>query len=475
MEAEEDPPPTGAEPVSSIKQGLTTVNSLYYSIRALSGTGNYVTARFSASLEGTPDYGRMMADSTTIGSWQNFSLHTTDKGATLSLRNKANLQYVIAELGAYTGTYDDILRVRGAYPTGSWARFGVTSYGGGVYALKSDGDLQYASARITSAGEVTSVASTVGSWEKFQISPIGTAPALPSTTSITGGTVRVMSWNVARNITGYMGDHNTATYVQKVVNGVKAAFPSTAPDAVFLQEYCELEGDDVVNKLVAAYPGTTWKAYFAPYHFMVNGLPAAQMCPDVTATEADRGSFGVGLVVKTDASNPSNWSRQYILSSPSGVQQRPVVCTILEGRRLFLCSTHFSSGCPQGSCGMLHDDDSNCNYRTNYQVPELKSIADGAASAGYRPIFGGDLNVSPPDDLVNNVCRTAATPLYDAYKECAQADYGSRNGDKTFPSGTPTRKIDYIFAPSNATFNACTVMANTDSDHRPIYGTITLP
>ena len=55
----------------------------------------------------------------------------------------------------------------------------------------------------------------------------------------------------------------------------------------------------------------------------------------------------------------------------------------------------------------------------------------------------------------------------------------------TYPSpygglrtGTPTdgsSKIDYIFGPQSASYQCRVNSANTSSDHKPIYATITIP
>jgi endonuclease/exonuclease/phosphatase family metal-dependent hydrolase len=104
---------------------------------------------------------------------------------------------------------------------------------------------------------------------------------------------------------------------------------------------------------------------------------------------------------------------------------------------------------------------------------QLSELLTAMNRPGYRTIFGGDLNLTPPAAAPRAAAPVDAMgPAYDAYEECDQSAYGGRR------TGTPTygnSKIDYIFGPPAATYRCRVAPPNELSDHRPIYATVTLP
>ena len=90
--------------------------------------------------------------------------------------------------------------------------------------------------------------------------------------------------------------------------------------------------------------------------------------------------------------------------------------------------------------------------------------------APIQYIFGGDLNLTPPDSPSGAV-PGALGPVYDAYQECDQSAFGGLR------KGTPTdggSKIDYIFGPATAGYQCRVASEATDSDHKPIYARVAL-
>ncbi|MFK8844580.1 endonuclease/exonuclease/phosphatase family protein [Streptomyces sp. Ac-502] len=157
------------------------------------------------------------------------------------------------------------------------------------------------------------------------------------------------------------------------------------PDAVFLQEFCEKHAKPVEEKLEQT-TGHGWNVFFAPIHYNAGALKAQKQCD--TAGDVDRGSYGIGLAVPHE----SSWFQRYDLTSPDTnirggrTEQRTALCAALPSRALLLCTTHFSAGGPAY-------DDADGSFR-RAQAGELLHIVD---QPGYRTVFGGDLNVVPPD------------------------------------------------------------------------------
>ncbi|MFJ2897932.1 endonuclease/exonuclease/phosphatase family protein [Streptomyces sp. NPDC087218] len=117
------------------------------------------------------------------------------------------------------------------------------------------------------------------------------------------------------------------------------------------------------------------------------------------------------------------------------------------------CSAHFSTG------GKGWDDP-----KREWQPKQAAMLMEKADQSGYRPVFGGDLNVSPPARGFS-----ALTPMYDRYQECDEKN-GVYDGDDTKDG----EKIDYIFSPY--TFAACSVQTYVGlSDHYSIHGAVQLP
>jgi hypothetical protein len=444
---------------------------------ALKVNGLYVAAEVNDSGD---QNGKLRARSTSVGSWETFSLHTDNiagvgYGTTITLRNEENGLYVTSEIGT-TGPQAGMLRARGTN-TGSWERFYVVPQGGGQYALKSAANGLYVSAEFNytggDAGLLRARSSTVGGWERFTFEKVGgtgdtaVPPASPVTTS---GRHDIASWNVcANNNTSaecklqYADADTVASGVAADLGTVPGGYLNHRPEAVFFQEICEKAVKPLELKLESSLGGG-WDVRFAPTYFKVideDGatdplLMAQKTCMD-SKTGTDRGAFGIALAVK----DTNTWYRGYTLPSPDKKEQRPALCATVPDDGAVYCDAHFSSG-SYFVDGKQAGDDPDNTYRPQ-QAGRLRSIVDGLKTEGYTPFYGGDLNTTTAD-------VSALSSLYAYGQECGQATPDAPH------TGTPTdgnNKIDYIFGPVGASYG-CEVVDPALSDHRLLHATVTL-
>ena len=90
---------------------------------------------------------------------------------------------------------------------------------------------------------------------------------------------------------------------------------------------------------------------------------------------------------------------------------------------------------------------------------EPSALVDARAAAAKETnpvILMGDLNMEPDDPIL--------APLFDALADSADR----RDGVKTFPSGTPDIKIDYILHSAGIRGLSVRSMDTQNSDHRPL-------
>lgn len=423
-----------------------------YALLAMAN-GLYVSAEINDS--GSHN-GMLRARSSSVGLWETFTLHTYDKGATLTLRSEANGLYVTAE-ASDTGADQGMLRAR-ADLVKSWEQLTVVNTGSGTYALRAQANGLYVTTEKnytdSSAGMLRARSATIGSWEKYQLVPIGGPGTAPAAQPAGAQTVSVMSWNVCSN--------NGACPLYRATTGTLAATVASAatssfnPDVLLLQEFCEKDAKPLELELETR-TGRGWDVRFAPIRYRMDTaseVTAQKVCvPDTN--NVDRGSYGIALAVP----DVNVWYAAVPLTSPAGYEQRTALCAVVESKALNFCAAHFSSGAAE--------DDPTGTARTQ-QVSELLAAA---AKPGYRAVFGGDLNLTPPDSPAGPV-PDALAPVYSAYQECDQSAHG---GARTGAPTAGSQKIDYIFGPLSATYQCRVGTANTSSDHKPLYATIAIP
>ncbi|WP_225100094.1 endonuclease/exonuclease/phosphatase family protein [Streptomyces sp. CoH27] len=443
---------------------------------ALKVNGLYVAAEVNDSGD---QYGKLRARSTSVGSWETFSLHTdhidgAGYGTTITLRNEENGLYVTSEVST-SGVQSGMLRAWGTN-TGSWERFYVIPQGSGQYALKSAANGLYVSAQFNYTGGdqglLRARSSSIGSWERFTFEKVGgtgdmSAPSAP--TASASGRHDIASWNLcANNNTSaecklqYADADTVASSVASDLATVPAGYLTHRPEAIFFQEICEKAVKPLELQLENQLGGG-WDVRFAPTYYKVvdeNGttdslLTAQKTCADST-TGTDRGAFGIALAVK----DSNTWYRGYTLPSPDGKEQRPALCATVPDAGTVYCDAHFSSGSYVDSSGNQAGDDPDNVYRPQ-QAEQLRSIVDGLQSYGYTPFYGGDLNTTTADVSV-------LSSLYSSHQECGQATPDAPH------AGAPTdgnNKIDYIFGPVGPTYG-CAVVDPQLSDHRVIHATV---
>ncbi|MFI0977781.1 endonuclease/exonuclease/phosphatase family protein [Streptomyces sp. NPDC021093] len=434
--------------------------------------GKYVSSEIK---DGDDQWAKLRARADTPGAWERFTLHTDDKAETVSLRYEASGYFASAEVQD-SDTHKGMLRARGA-KTGNWERFSLISQGSGKYALKSQANGLYVSAEINDSGGDNGLlrarSTTIGSWERFTLekatiagtggTELGKAlpPLAPSTAS--RRTTQVMSWNLCGNNNNGCANYLTGKDALTADLKSRLARHGTLPDVIFFQEICEKHAKPIELLLEGMQPKRGWDVRFAPINYNVqgaSGMKAQKQCTD--AGGYDRGAYGVAVAVPDE----NTWYQAYDLKSPAEavnkngqkykVEQRTAICATVPSHAAMYCSAHFSTG------GQNWDDPAR-----TFQRQQAAQLIEAADQRGYRPIFGGDLNVTPPARGFN-----VLKPMYDRYQECDENSPIAPGDGRDTMSGA---KIDYIFGPGNST-SSCSIENYTGrSDHYSIHSVISLP
>ncbi|MFE2562028.1 endonuclease/exonuclease/phosphatase family protein [Streptomyces sp. NPDC059352] len=461
-----------------------------YALKSVGAGGLYVSVEVDSTGEGETMLRARKAAATLedLGSWEKFTLHTDDKGWSTTLRSEGNGNYVTTERN-FTGSHQNLLRARGT-TAGDWEKLQLEKQADGTYALKATtnaGD-KYVTAEVqdpgNDAGLLRARGDTVGSWQKFQLVHLGEenasdlggrpAPASPAPAA----DFRVMSWNVCANHNSKCGNHRVEgdPLGAQITSRMGTTAEAQQYRAVFLQEMCESQAKPIEAALEAK-TGTGWDVRFAPIRFTVDNssVKAARTCDNAGSTGAwkDRGSYGIGLAVP----DANVWYHSYDLPSPQNktingvwerIEQRTAICAVLPAQALQFCTAHFSAG--------LATDDADGSKRRE-QAAELQKIVRSYTMPGYRTVYGGDLNVTPPDSTSTDLPKDVLTSAYAADEECDEglSSTQPRDGRATKPltyedpSKNRSIKIDYLFGPSAGTVVSCDVQADAGaSDHYPI-------
>ncbi|MGW7364375.1 fascin domain-containing protein [Streptomyces sp. NPDC054841] len=457
----------------------------------VTGQDFYVAAELSDTL-GTDQKGRLRARTTAtspsaIGTWETFTLHTADNGATVSLRNEENGLYVSTEVN-YAAPYTKMLRARAksiGTSSGAWEKFQLLkdSQVAGAYNLKSMATQQYVSARfnLTPAGDqgllLAAYGAASGSWERIRLVPVpntgqygGTANP-PATTNSPAGTVKnVVSWNACSNNNADCALDNAE--VATVGDTVAARAADADADMMFVQEFCEKSAVPLESSLENRSVGglTDWDVRFAPTYRKMTGTDvlAQKHCAN-SSGGADRGAYGMAVAVPSE----NTWYRSWVLASRDTAEQRPLMCATLPSQGTAYCGGHFSAGVAGDDVNETGNTNPTGYYR-NEQAKTAFQQASTLRGLGYEVVFGGDLNASPPDAPQGPGSAPAwvLEPLYyqpgvtdSRFEECdQQAHGGSRTGAPTHVSASSSLKLDYIFGPQSADYSCSTT--DTDiSDH----------
>ncbi|MFJ9640819.1 endonuclease/exonuclease/phosphatase family protein [Streptomyces sp. NPDC101178] len=417
-----------------------------------------------------------------LGSWEKFTLHTTDKGWTTTLRSEANGNYVTTERN-YTGGHENLLRARAA-TAGEWEKLQLEKQTDNTYALKvwTDDGYKYVTAEVQDAGTDNGLlrarGDSVGSWQKFELVFLGEGNASdeggrPTPVSPAPATdFRVMSWNVCANNNSKCGNNRVEGPSLGAQVTARMGDQATEYRAVFLQELCESHAKEIERALETS-TGTGWDVRFAPVKYTVDGssVKAAKTCDrsgSATAGWKDRGAYGIALALP----DSNVWYTSYDLPSPQNGtidgtwvrrEQRTALCAVLPAQAVQFCTSHFSAG--------ITEDDPEPGTKRKEQAAKLQEIVHAYTPTGYRTVYGGDFNVVPPDDVSLDKAKDALSSAYAADTECDEGRWSARprDGRATKPLDNRDIKIDYLFAPPSAAVESCDVPADAGrSDHYPV-------
>ncbi|MEU9136261.1 endonuclease/exonuclease/phosphatase family protein [Streptomyces sp. NPDC048404] len=409
---------------------------------------------------------RANPQATTPAGWEKFTLHTDyvadagKYGTTVSFRSEATGNYVTAEDDAS----DSLLRTRGT-TTGSWERFKLKPLGGNTFGLLAHNG-KYVAAELGSYPDYgllrarTSVSDPeqLGSWERFTLEKSGsegaaTAPPAPATQASKARDV--VSWNVCANNNPEdcaLEYATPATVADNVSAALHAAMGTTRrPDAIFFQEICEKSVKPLELKL-EGWAGPM-DVRFMPTYYTVAGtsINAQKTCAD-GKDHLDRGAFGIALAVP----DSNTWYQGTVLPSPTGKEQRPMLCAVVETEGSAYCNAHFSSG-PYEVNGKPAGDDNDTNPFRPQQAAFMRANVDYFNDRHYTTYYGGDLNTTTQK-------VSYLSTLYTGNQECGQPTPTSpHTGEAT----DGPNKIDYIFGPQGLTYS-CRVIEGGLSDHRMI-------
>lgn len=231
-----------------------------------------------------------------------------------------------------------------------------------------------------------------------------------------GGGLKVMTYNIKH------GELSSLESIASVING-------QSPDIVMLQEV-----DVLTNRSGHVDQAARLGQLTDMYHAFQPAL-----------LSYDGGQYGLAVL-----------SRYPIVSS-----QRIPLRSTAEQRILALMEVEVD---PEHvvSVGVTHFANTTATERQN-QAEDVKAALAGRPLA----VFGGDLNASPSEACVTSLKQM----LTDAW-----ARGGSGNG-YTHDARFPTKRIDYLMLGAGwiSPVQASVVGASSQSDHRPVVATVTLP
>ncbi|MEV0751516.1 endonuclease/exonuclease/phosphatase family protein [Streptosporangium sp. NPDC050280] len=266
--------------------------------------------------------------------------------------------------------------------------------------------------------------------------------------------ISVMSWNVCAGTNAGCPLYGRSMREVAAQVGRYATTQPIKPDVIFLQEFCS-GGTAVLESLLEQQTGRAWTVRSS---ILTLRDGSSKGCvPDRQGLS--RGDISVTVAVADHAAT----FQEHGLTSPPWYAKRMALCAMVPARRVNLCGTHLSSS-------LSYDDAKpEAPFRTR-QVKELLAVV---SKPGYRTVFGGDLNLAPPDSGQSTAAkRRVLVPVYAAYAECDQR--GRRDGRWTEKhvredGGVVKRKLDYLFAPKGSVTRCHVAQDAAVSDHKPIY------
>jgi endonuclease/exonuclease/phosphatase family metal-dependent hydrolase len=266
--------------------------------------------------------------------------------------------------------------------------------------------------------------------------------------------ISVMSWNVCAGTNPGCFFYGRSMPEAAAKVGWYATTQPIRPDVIFLQEFCS-GGTATLESLLERQTKRAWSVQ-SSILTLKDGSP--KVCaPDWQGRP--RGDIAVTVAVADNAAA----FQAHVLTSPPWYVKRMALCAAIPARKVNVCGTHLSAG--------LSYDDRNPN--APFRTKQVKELLAAAAKPGYRAVFGGDLNLAPPDSRHSTTAkRRILAPVYAAYAECDQN--GSRDGRWTEKhvredGSVAKRKLDYLFAPRGSVTRCHVAQGAASSDHKPIY------
>ncbi len=245
-------------------------------------------------------------------------------------------------------------------------------------------------------------------------------------------TVKIMAWNLAKAfaITNE-GRFDSVAAVNARLEHFAQVIRDEDPDFVFLSEVMVAAGPmhyDQVLFLVEAAEMHAW-AFGENYNIGVPGFRAV----------------GGNAILSRYPIEP--------LANPNLAGRRPFFVG-RNNRRVLWCTVHLAG--QELLLASIHNDSFNLENNRK-QTQEILDFA------GARPaILAGDFNAEP------------GTPSIDLVLSSRNAA-GDVHAGPTFPADAPTRRLDYIFAPSRWELLEFRILEDTVSDHLPIVAVYRIP
>ena len=169
--------------------------------------------------------------------------------------------------------------------------------------------------------------------------------------------------------------------------------------------------------------------------------------------------FGNSILFRKDFGfEPPDRKQVYDLQSPSGMEQRELLCIKAPSKKVAVCTVHLTNG----------NNKEQLQARRHEAEVARKNLAE--KYAGYQIFLGGDLNDDPLSAVTDNFYHaTYGSGAHGSYKEVDSPCGNTPSGRTGCRSGHPTHgnsKIDYIYVSPSVKIVRVVVSDAKYSDHR---------
>lgn len=245
-------------------------------------------------------------------------------------------------------------------------------------------------------------------------------------------TVKIMAWNLAKAFAitneGWL---DSVAAVNARLEHFARVIRDEDPDFVFLSEVMVAAGPMHYDQVRFLVEGTGMHAWAFGENYNI-GIPGFR-------------AVGGNAILSRHAIEP--------LANPDLAGRRPFY-RARNNRRVLWCTTHLAG--QELLLASIHTD----SFNLENNLVQTRQILD---FAGARPaVLAGDFNAEP---------GTASIDLILASRNAR----GDLESGPTFPADAPTRRLDYIFAPSHWELLEFRILEDTVSDHRPVVALYRIP